>query len=135
MLFSERIEAYLDAGRAACYLNNPDVAEVVATALQFFEGRRYRQFAWCVMPNHVHSVFRPLPNWPLERVLHSWKSFTSKEADKPLHRTGSFWEPEYYDHLIRSEQEFNQYVAYVASNPLKAGLKDWRWVWVAPGLL
>ena len=93
-LFSDRIESYLDAGRGGCYLAQPAIADMVAAALQFFDGQRYRQFAWTVMPNHVHTVFQPLPNWRLEKVLHSWKSFTSKEANRLLKRTGDFWEPE-----------------------------------------
>jgi len=129
-LVSERIETHLDSGSGACHLANPQVANMVAGALQFFEGQRYRQFAWCLMPNHVHAVFRPLPNWSLEKILHSWKSFTAKEANKLLNRVGEFWEPEYFDHLIRSEEEFYRYIQYVASNPITAGLKDWKWVWV-----
>ena len=133
-LFSERVETYLDAGQGACYLAQPPVADMVAGALQFFEGQRYVQFAWSVMPNHVHTIFQPFPSWPLVKILHSWKSFTSKEANKLLVRDGHFWEPEYYDRLIRSEEEFQHYVEYVASNPEKAGLKGWKWVWVAPFL-
>ena len=133
-LFSERIETYLDSGYGACHLAKPQVADMVAAALQFFEGQRYRQFAWSVMPNHVHAVFRPLPNWRLENIMHSWKSFASKEANNILRRTGEFWEPEYFDHLIRSEDEFYRYIEYVVSNPTRAGLKDWKWLWVRTGL-
>jgi REP element-mobilizing transposase RayT len=133
-LFGERIEAYLDSGSGACCLANPRIAGMVAEALQFFEGRRYRQFAWSVMPNHVHCVFRPLPNWPLDKIMHGWKSFTAKEADKILNRAGDFWESEYFDHVIRNEQEFHRYIEYVATNPQRAGLRDWKWVWVRSSL-
>jgi REP element-mobilizing transposase RayT len=133
-LFSERIEAHLDSGKGACHLANPHIADMVAGALQFFDGQRCRQFAWSVMPNHVHAVFRPLPNWPLEKIMHSWKSFTAKEADKMLNRAGAFWEEEYFDHLIRDEEEFYRYIEYVASNPKRAGLEGWKWVWVRPGM-
>jgi len=134
-LFSEKVEGYLDAGAGACHLSQPEIADMVAGALQFFESKRYRQFAWSVMPNHVHAVFRPLPGWTLESILHSWKSFTSKEANKLLKTEGQFWEPEYYDHLIRSEEEFQHYIEYVELNPVRAGLKDWKWVWVAEVLV
>ena len=130
--FSERIEAYLDSGCGACHLAKPEIADMVAGALQFFNDERYRQFAWTVMPNHVHTVFRSLPNWLLENILHSWKSFTSKEANKILGRSGNFWEPEYFDHLIRNEEEFHRCIEYVVSNPARAGLKDWKWVWMRP---
>jgi REP element-mobilizing transposase RayT len=134
-LFSEKVEGYLDAGAGACHLSQSQIADMIAGALQFFESTRYRQFAWCVMPNHVHAVFRPLPGWTLESILHSWKSFTSKEANKLLKREGQFWEPEYYDHLVRSEEEFHHYIEYVELNPVRAGLKDWKWVGVAKVLI
>ena len=48
---------------------------------------------------------------------------------------GQFWEPEYYDHLVGSEEDFYRCIEYVAANPEKAGLKDWKWVWVAKVLV
>jgi hypothetical protein len=33
--------------------------------------------------------------------------------------------------LIRNEDEFERAVRYVVSNPERAGLKDWKWVWCA----
>ena len=60
-LFSERVETYLDAGQGTCHLAQPPVADMVAGALQFFEGQRYVQFAWSVMPNHVHTDLPAVP--------------------------------------------------------------------------
>jgi len=97
---------------------------MVAGALGQFDGKRYRLFAWCVMPNHVHVVFQTLADNTLEKVLHSWKSYAAKRADLILERSGEFWQHEYYDHLIRDAAEFERAVAYVAENPKKAHLKD-----------
>ena len=82
------------------------------------------------MPNHVHVVARLLPGQTLATVVHSWKSFTAKRANAILGREGTFWQREYYDHLIRNEGEFERAMNYVADNPAKAILKDWKWVWV-----
>ena len=82
------------------------------------------------MPNHVHVVVRLLPGNKLADVVHSWKSFTAKRANELLGRSGSFWQREYYDHLIRDEQELERAMRYVSENPVKAGLRDWKWVWV-----
>ena len=60
-LFSERIETYLDSGHGACCLTKPAMAQMVAKAIQQFEGERYRLWAWCVMPNHVHAVMELEP--------------------------------------------------------------------------
>jgi hypothetical protein len=52
------VEAYLDKGSGVCHLNNPEIARTIADALLHFDGRRYRLFAWCVLPNHVPAVVR-----------------------------------------------------------------------------
>ncbi|MCX6618724.1 MAG: hypothetical protein NTZ98_21825 [Acidobacteria bacterium] len=70
-LFSERIERYLDSGVGACRLARPDIAELVANALRYFDGQRYCLHAWCLMPNHVHTVFTILPAGSLDGILHS----------------------------------------------------------------
>jgi REP element-mobilizing transposase RayT len=129
-LSSTRIERYLDAGRGACHLSNPAIAELVREALLHFEERRYRLFAWCIMPNHVHVVAKFFPGNSLSAVLHSWKSYTAKRAKDLLEIDGRFWQREYYDHLLDTEAEFERAVAYVVANPPKAGLGNWPWVWV-----
>ena len=126
-LHSERIEKYLDAGHGACWINRGDVAALVEEELKHFAGKRYHLLAWCVMPNHVHVVLQPFPGFDLPGILHSWKSFTANRANKLLNRQGAFWQPEYYDHLIRDEKELDASVEYAWLNPDKAGLEDWRW--------
>lgn len=127
-LFSERIETYLDAGAGACYLARPEIARLVSRALCQFDGQRYRLFAWCIMPNHVHVVMRTFPQRRLDQIVHSWKSFTAKQANRHLGRLGRFWQREYYDHLVRDEREFDRIVRYVVTNPAKANLRNWPWV-------
>ncbi len=80
------------------------------------------------MPNHVHVVFQPLAGHGLADILHSWKSFTAKKANRLLGRLGEFWQREYYDHLIRDGEEFQRIVRYVGENPRRAGLRNWPWV-------
>lgn len=130
--YSEKVEAVLDAGRGACWLNQPSVGELVANAVKFFAGERYDLHGWVVMPNHVHAVLWPRPGHRLSDILHSWKSFTSTKANQILRRTGQpFWQQESYDHRVEDDEERARLVAYVENNPLKAGLcqrpEDWRW--------
>ena len=127
-LTGARIEEYLDAATGSCSLRKPAVAEKIVHALQHFEGTRYRLFAWCVMPNHVHVVFQPLADHTLAEIVHGWKSYTAKEANRLLQRNGVFWQREYYDHLIRNDADLRRVVRYVLDNPDKAGLRDWPWV-------
>lgn len=76
------------------------------------------------MPNHVHVLFTPLGGWCLAEILRSWKSFTTKEANKLLGQTGHFWQHEYFDRFIRDSGHFGRVVEYIEHNPVKAGLCD-----------
>jgi REP element-mobilizing transposase RayT len=127
-LYSEKVESHLNAGHGGCWMRDPRVARIVRDALLHFNEDRYRLFAWCVMPNHVHAVVRPFEGRPLPRVLHSWKSFTALSANRLLERSGPFWHTEYYDHLIRDGEDFSHAVRYVLQNPEKANLGNWPWM-------
>lgn len=125
-----RIAVYEDKGAGACYLGRADVARLLRDALQFFDGVRYRLIAWCVMPNHVHVLIETWPSYPLDRVVHSWKSYVANRANVLLGRSGTFWMREYYDRVIRNEEHFRKAVEYIHENPVKAGLvedaRDWE---------
>ncbi len=127
----KRIEEYFDQGIGACPLRDPRIGELVANALRFWHGNRYRLVAWCVMPNHVHVIFRLFPGQALADVVRSWKSYTARTANRILGRAGAFWQREYYDRLIREDGEFDRAIEYVLSNPERAGLAGWNWVWCA----
>jgi REP element-mobilizing transposase RayT len=127
----ERIHDSLDAGYGSCFLSNDLLAEMVENALLHFDGERYSLHAWCVMPNHVHTLFTPKGGDRMSNIVHSWKSFTAHECNRLLNRTGKFWDREPFDRYIRNERHFRNTVAYIENNPVKAGLcaspEKWRW--------
>jgi REP element-mobilizing transposase RayT len=130
--YRREVESFLDGGAGACWLRRPEIAELVANALQFFDGERYCLRTWTVMPNHVHAIVWPQPGCLLGEILHSWKRFTSREANRRLGRVGEdFWQRESYDHWIRDDVELSRIVRYIENNPVKAGLcrtpEEWRW--------
>jgi putative transposase len=125
---ARHLEKYLDSGAGKCILRNPIAAEIVSSALNFWAAKRYSLHAWCVMPNHVHAVLQLGSGEELASVVHSWKSYSAKKINSALLHTGSVWQREYYDHLVRSEQEYARIVRYVEANPLVAGLRDWPFV-------
>jgi len=84
-----KLEEYLDRGSGACFLRDPRIGKLVVDALRFWQGKRYRLVAWCVMPNHVHVVCRLLTGQELSNVLRGWKSFTARRANEILGRNGA----------------------------------------------
>jgi len=126
----EAIDAALDQGHGRRDLAIPEVAALIQNALLRFDGERYALIAWCVMPNHAHVLAEIFPGFSLDRIVHSWKSFTAHAANRLLGRTDRFWAPEYFDRYMRDDYHLAGARRYIESNPVKAGLcsepEAWR---------
>jgi REP element-mobilizing transposase RayT len=130
--YSMRVDNYLDAGHGDCRLGRPEVADLVAGAIQFHANERFDLHAWGVMPNHVHAVLRPRPDWALSEILKSWKGFSAREANRVLKRTGTtFWQVESFDHVVCDDDDLHRCCLYTTMNPVNARLckqpEDWKW--------
>ncbi len=127
----KRIQVFLDSGYGSCFLKEHRLAEIIESALLHFDGERYLLHAWCVMPNHVHTLFTPTTEFTMSQIVHSWKSFTAHQCNNILGRSGQLWAREPYDRYIRNERHFTNALRYIEDNPVKAGLcerpEDWRW--------
>jgi methylmalonyl-CoA mutase cobalamin-binding domain/chain len=115
------LEAALERGDGPDWLKEPKAAEIVANAMRHFDGGRYELLTWCIMPNHVHAIIRPLGDHQLSDILQSWKSFSAHECNRILNRTGGFWQQESYDHLIRGADDFYNHRAYILRHQT-----DWK---------
>jgi len=127
-----KIERYLDQGAGECHLRRPEIADTVADALRHFHGRNYLLDDWVVMPNHVHLILWPMPNFTLSEILKSRKRHTARQANLILGRTGeTFWQRESYDHWIRNDDEKSRIRHYIRMNPVNARLckspENWKW--------
>ena len=132
-LHGESVERYLRTGHGSCWMKRNNIAAIVASALIHFDGKRYRLLAWSIMPNHVHVVVQSFDGHPLSSIIHSWKRHSAREANKLLGRGGSFWQVEYYDHLIRDKDDLLHHIEYTWNNSDVAGLKNWAWRWKMDG--
>jgi REP element-mobilizing transposase RayT len=144
-LESTKVQEYLDKGIGECWLRDTPIATIVKNSIEHFDSVKYVSHAWRIMPNHVHWLFTPIKtdkNGKLDslliEIIQGVQSFTAHQANKQLKRTGAFWNREYYDHLIRSSEEFGRLITYTIQNPVKAGLcknwQDWPWTGVSKAL-
>ena len=116
-----QLETFLDCGHGECHLRNPQIAKLVEQAMRFHHQKRFALLAWVVMPNHVH-VLVEIWETPLSKVLQNWKSITAVAANKLLERQGVFWQPEYWDRFMRTEEQARKAIRYIENNPVKAKL-------------
>jgi putative transposase len=127
-VFRGAMERWLDAGHGSCVLPRHDCAAFVAEALRHFDGARLAIISAVVMPNHVHALFVQKADWPLEELLRSWKSFSSRKINSLLGRDGSLWQRDYFDRLVRDEKHFANCVRYIRRNPGKVYLQRGEYI-------
>lgn len=114
--------------------------EIIKEALQYWEGNRIINHAWCIMSNHIHWVFTvnkvDKENHPifLQDVLHSVKLHTAGMINKVENRSGQLWERESFDTTLRDWRHFYNAMDYTLQNPVSAGLvmnwEDWPGAWI-----
>ena len=124
----QKIAEYEDAGYGQCFLRDERIAAIMQDTLKHFDGERYQLICWCIMPNHVHVLIEVNEGWSLSRIMHGWRSYTAKEANRILGRTGKIWMEEYYDRYIRDDYHLQKTINYILNNPANAGLDEWPWV-------
>ncbi len=122
-LFSEQVNEWLDAGAGSCCLREKELAAHVAETLLHFDGERYELDEWVAMPNHVHVLVKPLSEFKLSSILHTWKSYSAHAINKALGQKGQLWQKESYDHIVRDVDELIRIRNYIRQNPEKAGIR------------
>ncbi|HEU4759378.1 MAG TPA: transposase [Dehalococcoidia bacterium] len=97
--------------------------------------------AFVVMPNHVHGLilisdaivvvvgagFKPAPTKPaptrrhgLPEIVRAFKTFSSRRINELRGVSGApVWQRNYYEHIVRHEEELQRIRQYVHENPFK----------------
>jgi len=86
-----------------------------------------------IMPNHVHLILQPIGGIPLAKLMQKFKGASARSVNLKRGASGSIWNKDSYDRILRNENELIQKVKYIYENPLRAGLVSrpelYKWWW------
>lgn len=122
--FSMRIDQWMDEGHGSCVLASPANADRVAATLDRCNDSRYLIHSRVIMPNHVHVLMSPASGESLSRIVAGWKRFSATRIHKANGSSGSLWQKDYFDRMIRDWDHFMNVARYIRRNPVKAKLAD-----------
>ena len=89
---------------------------------------------YMLMPDHVHFFCTPRTDrCRLEVFVGKWKEWTAKLAHRRLSISAPLWQAEFFDHVLRSSESYEQKWLYVRDNPVRAGLVSDSAQWLFQG--
>jgi REP element-mobilizing transposase RayT len=116
----------------------PPARDIVLDCCVLQNGTKLDLHAAVVMPDHVHLIYSPLSredgwSYSLPEIMKAIKGRSARYINVLLKRTGSVWQEEFFDHVLRSNDSLVDRVDYVLQNPVRAGLvlteEEYRWIW------
>jgi putative transposase len=92
----------------------------------------FKVWAYCFMPDHLHLLIEgESPDSDLKRFISSYKQYTGyyyknhvaqgfSPAQTPAQRKNSkLWQPSYYDHVLRKDEDILNVTRYIVNNPVR----------------
>jgi REP element-mobilizing transposase RayT len=96
--------------------------KLIIKHLRSGHGQFYQLAAAIVMADHVHLLLRPLTGYDLSRIMKGIKGASARKINQFRQTTGTVWQDESWDRIVRDSAEFEEKLRYMADNPVKAGL-------------
>ena len=124
--FNQKIENWLDESHGGCILRRPECNSIVVDALRHLDQEQYQLDFWVIMPNHVHVIFIPQGRNTVDKIVQSWKQYSSNEINRVTGFMGyHLWHYESIDRVVPSEEKLEQYRDYIISDSDKAGKQSY----------
>ena len=122
------------AGRLARLANDGFHAIAVETWRNCRELYGWSIGRYVIMPDHVHFfAFNDHEKRALRDLVGKWKEWTAKTSRHRLAFPTPLWQPEFFDHVLRSAESYEEKWNYVRENPVRAGLVQSAQEWAHQG--
>jgi putative transposase len=99
--------------------------EIFKTAAMYDERQLWYLELMLLMPDHLHALIAIDGDTSLSSTIGNFKRATTKFA-------GIQWQRNFFDHRLRHDESFEEKVAYIRQNPVRAGFAkdEEKWPYV-----
>lgn len=117
------------AERGRNHLARPEIGPaLLGTVKHRNEQAVWFSYVFMIMPDHVHALMAfPQSTSPMRKRVSQWKGWTAKQL-------GIQWQRDFFEHRLRSDEQWREKAAYILANPVRKGLvketQDWPYVFI-----
>jgi REP element-mobilizing transposase RayT len=86
-----------------------------------------------IMPDHVHLLISKHEDWTMAAIMRRIKGVSARQINKQRGTNGHIWQREWFDRMLRSDEDERAKGSYICANPVRSGLVDsiegyaWKW--------
>ena len=118
--------------RAPLFEGPAEVEALRAALRQVMRARPFRIQAMVVLPDHLHCIWQlPPGDADFSGRWREIKKAVSRRLPRAPQRPGTVWQPRFWEHLLRDEEDWRRHLDYIHYNPVKHGLaaSPLHWPW------
>lgn len=112
------------------FINDTDYLHYLKWIEQYAKEYKLLMLAYCLMPNHIHSVVVPLTPHALSKCLKICHMLYSQYFNRKKDRVGHLWQGRFHSCAL-DEKHLYAAIRYIETNPVRAKLvqkaEDWKW--------
>ncbi|MCZ2267861.1 MAG: transposase [Ignavibacteriales bacterium] len=111
-------------GRVSYFTNESVFKYFEKVLLEELKHYNCSAFVYLFMPDHLHLVLAGNePDSNIKKCLEMFKQKTGFYLSKS--KANVSWQKDYYDHILRSEENLEIHLKYILNNPVRAGMVNY----------
>jgi putative transposase len=115
-------------GRRQVFLDHGLAQAAIDCLLGLRQRMKFSLYSYCLMPDHFHTLVGTGDSGKsLGEICGAFKSLTTRIFWQQ-HR-GRLWQRQFFDHVIRNEEEFFETRDYIWMHPVRKGLVETPDLW------
>ena len=107
--------------------------QLLKAAFRYVQSRKYFKIeAICILPDHLHCMWSMPEDGNYSKRWQMIKTNFSRQYryENPEHIQKKLWQPRFWEHVIRDQDDWQRHLDYIHYNPVKHGLvtsaEEWK---------
>jgi putative transposase len=106
------------------FLEDSDFKKYLELIRRYRKKYKFRLYAWCLMPNHVHLILDVNKALELVKTMQGLNLAYSRWFNKKYNKVGHLWQGRYKSMIIQKDRYIWDCINYIEMNPVRANIRQ-----------